>query len=295
MSTIKASLVKELRERTQLPMMDCKRALTETDGDIAKAEELLRKSGALAAAKKAGRETAEGRIAVYITDCGSKGGIVEVRCETAPVSNTEDFIEMCKKIANHVATTENLPASVEELMGQKLASDNAQTVKDILDEVINKIRENMQIARFERIEGGILGSYEHHNGQVASVIQLEGDSELAQNEQAKELSRDLCMHITAINPVALDRDQMDEKVVENEKAVIKAQTMEQAKGKPENIIEKIMTGKLNKWFNEQVLLEQPFVKDDKKTVKQFVDECSKSIGKPISIKSFLRFEVGGKN
>ncbi len=294
MGQITASMVKELRERTQLPMMECKKALTEADGDIEKAEEILRKSGALAAEKKAGRETAEGRVATAISSCGKKGVIVEIRCETAPVANTDDFIRMCKTIAEHLANIETLPETTEALMEQPLHSDSSKTIKDIINDVINKIRENMQIVRFQRLEGGMFGTYEHHNGQVASIVQLECEDSAADSEQVKELARDLCMHITAINPMALSREDMPADVVETEKEIIKKQTEEQAKGKPENIIEKIMQGKLNKWFNERVLLEQPFVKEDKKTVKQVIEECSKAVGQPIKVKAYLRYEVGGQ-
>ncbi len=295
MAQITASMVKELRERTQLPMMECKKALTEADGDIEKAEEILRKSGALAAEKKAGRETAEGRVATAISNCGKRGAVVEVRCETAPVANTEDFINMCKAIAEHIANVDALPENPDALMEQSLASDRSKTIRDLFNEVINKIRENMQVTRFARLEGGVFGTYEHHNGQVACIVQLECDEKLADNEQVQELARDLCMHITAINPMALSRDDMPKDVVETEKEIIRKQTEEQAKGKPANIIEKIMEGKLNKWFTERVLLEQPFVKEDKKSVKQVIEECSKAVGSPISIKAYLRYEVGGKS
>ncbi len=293
MAEISAGLVKELRERTQLPMMDCKKALAQADGDLAKAEEILRKSGALAAASKMGRETAEGRVATYVSDCGCCGAIVQVRCETAPVANNEFFVDMCKQIAKHVAGLDKMPATPEELVAQKLSYNPSQTVQDVMNDVINKIRENMQVTQYEKIAGGFIRSYEHHNGQVAVLVQMDVDPSVTNNEQVTQLAKDLCMHITAANPMAVDRDQMPADVVEKEKEIIKAQVQEQAKGKPESIIEKMMIGKVNKWYNERVLLEQPFVKDDKKTVKQVIDETSKAVGKPITVRKYLRFEVGG--
>jgi elongation factor Ts len=288
-------MVKELRERTQLPMMECKRALTETDGDIEKAEELLRKSGALAAAKKAGRETAEGRVSVYVSDCGCRGGIIQVLCETAPVANTEIFVDMCRQFARHVSQLETLPGNVEELLGQKLSFDDSTSVQDVMNNSVNKLRENMQIREFDKIAGGMIAMYEHHNGQVAVVMQLDVDESVRSDERVIQLAKDLCMHVTAVCPVAVDRDGVPAEMVEKEKEIIKAQVEQQSAGKPANIIEKMMMGKVSKWYNERVLLEQPFVKDDKQTVQQVIDAIAKEVGKPITVKKFLRYEVGGRD
>jgi len=293
MAEITAGLVKELRERTQLPMMDCKKALTEAGGDLAKAEDILRKSGALAAASKVGRETAEGRIATYVSDCGCRGAIVQVRCETAPVANNENFIDMCKKIAKHVGGLQTMPATPEELVAQKLTFDPSQTVQDIMNDVINKIRENMQVTQYAKLSGGYISNYEHHNGQVAVILQMDVDDSVKSDPRVAQLAKDVCMHITAINPVAIDRDGVPEESVKMAKEAIKGQVEKDSAGKPANIIEKMMIGKVNKWYNEQVLLEQPFVKDDKKSVKQVIDEVAKAVGKPITLRKYLRLEVGG--
>lgn len=293
MAEITAGLVKELRERTQLPMMECKKALTQADGDIAKAEDILRKSGAMAAASKAGRETAEGRVATFVSECGCAGGIIEVRCETAPVANNEIFVNMCKQIARHVAGLATLPDSADKLAGQPLAHDPTQTVKDTMDFAVNRLRENMQIARFARLSGGFISSYEHHNGQVAVLLEMDVDRSVKGDERVVQLAKDLCMQVTAANPMAVDRERVPASIVEKEKEVIKAQVEQQSEGKPAAIIEKMTIGKLNKWYNEHVLLEQPFVKEDKKTVKQVIDEVAKAVGKPITVKQYLRFEVGG--
>jgi elongation factor Ts len=293
MAEITASLVKELRERTQLPMMECKKALSAANGDIDKAEEALRKSGALAAAKKAGRETAEGRVATFVSDCGCCGGVVQVRCETAPVANTEIFIDLCKKIAQHVSGLDKLPENVEKLLAQTLNFDASSTVQDLMHNAINKLRENMQISQFNKLSGGLISSYDHHNGQVAVLLQMEVDDSIRNNEKVLQLAKDLCMHVTAVGPLAVDRSGVPADLVAKEKEIIKAQVEQQSKGKPENIIEKMTIGKLNKWYNDRVLLEQPFVKDDKKTVKQVIDEVAKEVGKPIVVKTYYRYEVGG--
>lgn len=292
MGQVSAALVKELRDRTQLPMMDCKRALQEAGGDPSKAEEALRKSGALAAAKKAGRETAEGRVAVHVSDDKTVAGIVEIRCETAPVASTDSFVTLCEKVACHVATSEPLADSPEVILAQTVPSEG-RTVQDLFNDVINKIRENMQVARFTRLTGEMIVSYQHHNGQVAVLVELGCEGNGAADESLLQLGRDLCMHVTAASPMALDRDGISADLVASEKEIIAAQVAEQGKNKPPEIVEKIVMGKLNKWYNERVLLEQPFVKDDKKSVKQVVAEFSKGSGQAVTIKRFLRYEVGG--
>jgi len=294
MPEIAASLVKQLRDKTSLPMMDCKKALQAADGDIAQAEEILRNSGALAAEKKAGRETAEGRIACVIGDCGTHAALVEIRCETAPVANTDDFIKLCSDIAKHVAISDTLAANVDQLLTQTLAHNSSQTVQQLLHDVVGRLRENMQIARFAKVaDAACLAAYEHHNGQVAVLLELDCPADAAKNPEIQNLGKDLCMQVAAVQPMAVDRQGVPVDVVEKQRQVIGAQVAEHAKGKPENIIEKILQGKLNKWFNERVLLEQPFVKDDKQSVGKVVEQASKSIGQPIKVVRFLRYEVGG--
>lgn len=293
MAQISAALVKQLRDKTQMPMMECKKALTEAQGDVKQAEEILRKSGAMAAASKAGRETAEGRIAAHALDGQQTVAMVEIRCETAPVANTDDFDTMCHEIARHVASSQEVAADVETLLDQPLAFEPSRTVRDLMNDTINKIRENMQIVRFIRLTGSMVASYEHHNGQVAATVQLTGDTQLQPDDDLTRFARDLCMHVAAVSPLALDRDSVPSDLVEAEQQVIQSQVAEQAANKPPAIVEKIVTGKLNKWYNERVLLEQPFVKDDKKSVSQFVSEFAKGYGKPVKIENYVRYEVGG--
>jgi len=288
MAEITAAMVKDLRERTQLPMMDCKKALQEAGGDMEKAEDALRKAGAVAAAKKAGRETAEGRVATFVSADGSKAGLVEIRCETAPVANTDGFMALCNAVAKQVATSATLASSVEELMAQK--TESGETVQDLFNALINQIRENMLVKRFARIDGATIATYEHHNGRVAVALQMAGP---VNDAKMIEFGRDVCMHITAIGPMALNRDEIAADVVAKEKEIIEAQVGEPAGGKPKEIIDKMVVGKLNKWYNERVLLEQPFVKDDKKSVQQAVEGFAKELGKPVSLTKYVRYEVGG--
>lgn len=274
MAEITAAMVKELREKTDLPMMDCKKALNETGGDMNAAIDLLRKKGAAAAEKKAGRETAEGRVAVHVDREKGVGAIAEVLCETAPTSNNPVFQEMVAKIARHAALSGT--TDPEAILDEKFVDDPGMTIRDIMTEVINKIRENMKINRLVRAEGR-LGHYVHHDGRVAVLLQVEGEGEDA-------VLADLCMHITAMMPRALDRQSIPAEDVAREKEIVREQII--ASGKPENLVEKISEGKMNRWFSERVLLEQPFVKDDKKSVGDVAKEAG------FKLTGFTRLKVG---
>lgn len=274
MPTISAQAVKSLRDRTGLPMMDCKKALVETSGDEDAAIELLRKKGADAAAKKVGRETMEGRIACFLAPDGS-AGIVELRCETAPVANSDDFRELAADLARQVAKGD-AASDVEGLLAQKFIRDTSQTLQDRIHDVQNRIRENMQITRFRRLESPT-AFYEHHNGRVGVVVQLSKASD-------SSLPTDVCMHIAAMRPLALTVDQLDPEAVAKEREILSEQA--RATGKPENVLQKIVDGRMGKFYSETVLLEQPFVKDDKKKV----GEVLKAAG--IEVCDFVRWEVG---
>lgn len=290
MAQITAAQVKELREKTDLPMMDCKKALVEADGDLAKAEDLLRKSGAATAAKKADRVTAEGRVGTYISDDGKTAGIVEMRCETAPVSNNDDFKALADMLANHAATIDPMPADVAGFAQTKLP--DGRTVQDAINDVIQKIRENMQVGSFGRVisQDGYVANYVHFNGQVGALVEYVCPSEIAGNEEVQALMRDICMQVVALDPEGTVRDDIDSALVEKEREIIAAQVA--AEKKPANIIEKIIEGKLDRWFSERVLVEQAFVKEDKKTVKQVVEELGKKLGGQIEVRSFVRMHVG---
>ena len=256
MSEIPAALVKQLRDRTLAPFGDCKKALIETGGDIDKAIDLLRKKNSAIQAKTGDRETAEGRIGVFVDAAKGLAGLVELRCESPPVTKSEHFIGLANDIARHVANT---PAKdVEELLTQPFVDGSGKTVFDRIGEVVGIIRENMKPAKFARFEG-TCGAYAHHDGSVGVVLEVEGGSN-------PELLRDICMHIVAKKPIALNREEVPAELVAKEREIAKEQAEEQGKGKPANIVEKIAEGKVNSWLKDIVLLEQPFVKDESKTV-----------------------------
>ena len=275
MSQVAAADVKKLRDRTNAPFKDCRAALIKTNGDLEKAVEELRLMNSAVRDKKGERETAEGRVGIFIDPDQKIGGILEMRCESAPSAKNELFVEMCEQLAKHVAL--NNPTSVEEFLGQKFSEDNSKTVQDRIDDVVGLIRENMKPARMKKLEG-LLGHYVHHDGTVGVLLQVEGDNA---NE---ELLNDVCMHVAAIRPAAATKDKVDPALIENEKKI----AIEQAKatGKPDNIVEKIAEGKLNSWYKENVLTEQPFVKDDSKTVGEHLK------GHGLTVVDFVCYKVG---
>jgi elongation factor Ts len=278
---ISAEDVKNLRDRTSAPMMTCKDALTRAGGDIEKAIDIIRKENAAIQVKKGHRETAEGRIAAFIDPAEKIGALVEVRCESAPVAKSEHFVRLANDIARHVALKG--AAMVEELLAQPFAGNPKQTVNDRIGEVVGLIQENMRVARFTKMTG-LLGSYTHHDGSLGVLFQVEGD------KADPQLLRDVSMHIVAKNPVAARREDVPADVIAKEKEIAQSQIAADPKNanKPPNIVAMIIEGKLKAWYAEHVLLEQPFVKDDTKTV----GDLFKSAGlKPVK---FVRYKVGEK-
>jgi elongation factor Ts len=280
MAEISAAAVKSLRDRTNQPMMDCKKALTEANGDVEKAIDILRSRGKGITVKREGKETAEGRVVAYVDNDKHIGTLVEVRTESAPVAKTTQFIELCNDLARHIA--ENPVTSVADLVKQPYFVDSKRTVQDRIDETVSLIREKMIVARFARLTGGLLGSYCHHDGTVGVLLQVEGD------KADPQLLRDICMHITATNPVSGSREEVPADVLQRERDVAIAQTREDPKmaGKPANIVEKAAEGKVSKWLEQNVLLDQPFVKDETKKI----GELLKAAG--LKYKKFVRFKVG---
>jgi elongation factor Ts len=261
-------------------MMECKAALSEAQGDMDKAIEILRKKLAGVIGSKAAREAAEGRIAVFIDPAQKAGAILEMRCESAPVAKSEQFVQLANDVAKQVALKE--PASVEALLAQPFVGDPKKTVADRTAEVVGLIRENMKPARFKRMKG-ILGSYTHHDGSVGVLVQVDG-----KDSADVELLKDICMHITARNPVAARREDIKPDVLEKEKEIARSQIAADPKNakKPANIIDMILEGKMKTWLAENVLLEQPFVKDDKKSV----GDVLKAAG--LNLVQFTRLKVG---
>ncbi|WP_339075092.1 translation elongation factor Ts [Teredinibacter turnerae] len=266
---VSASLVKELRERTGLGMMECKKALAETDGDIDAAIENLRKASGLKAAKKADRTAAEGVVASKVADDGSYGVLVEVNSET-------DFVA---RDAGFLAFVDSVVEKAFSAKAADVAAVNDEAMESTRQALVQKIGENIGIRRVSLIEadGGLVGAYVHSNNRIAVMVQLA-------NGGSVELAKDVAMHIAAVNPQVVNPEDMPEEVVNKEKDIIKAQP--DMEGKPEQIVEKMMTGRINKFLKENSLVEQPFVKDPEITVGALVKK------EGASVVSFSRFEVG---
>jgi elongation factor Ts len=274
---ISAADVMKLRERTGMQMMKCKAALTEANGDMDKAVEILRKSNKDAQNKVLDRVAGEGRIAIFIDPAAGIGAIVELRCETAPVAKSDLFVNLGNDLARQVALQP--PSSPEELLKQPYHVNPAHTVNDRIGEVVGLMREKIVVPRFTA-RTGQLGQYVHHDGSVGVLLSVEG------KQADPALLRDICMHITARNPVAALREHVAQDTVTKEMEIARAQAAEQGKGKPANIIEKIAEGKLRTWFQENVLAEQPFVKDDSKTIGQLLQTAG------LKLIGFIRYKVG---
>ena len=272
---VTASLVKELREKTGAGMMDCKKVLTETDGDMEKAIELLRERGIAKAAKKSGRVAAEGLVEAYISEDGKVGAIVEVNSETDFVGKNEEFKTFVKNVAKQVV--EKNPKDVEELLNQEATFEAGKTVNEALVGKIATIGENLTIRRFARFESkGLLESYIHGDGKIAVLINMaKGD---------KEVAKDLCMQIAAARPEYLNEQSVPAERVEKEKEILKVQTMNE--GKPEAIAEKIVQGRIRKFFEEICLVDQVFVKDSNMKVSELLKQ------KDAEVVEFARFEKG---
>jgi elongation factor Ts len=263
MAEITAGMVRELREKTDAPMMECKKALTEAGGDLEKAEEILRIKLGNKASKAASRIAAEGVVAAHISTDGRLGALVEVNCETDFVAKNDDFLAFTAALARLVA--EQKPADVAALSG--LALDGV-TVDERRKALVGKIGENLSIRRFERIEAqGRLASYIHGGAKIGVLVDLVGGDEA--------LGRDLAMHVAASKPVALSREQVSAELIQKERDIAAAKAAES--GKPANIVEKMVEGSVQKFLKEVTLLGQPFVKDDKQTVEQLLKSASASV------------------
>ena len=287
MANITAALVKELRERTQAGMMDCKKALMENDGDMDKAIDWLREKGLAQAAKKAGRIAAEGAVVQYITECGKVGAVVEVNCETDFVAKTDNFMNFANSVAKHVALAN--PADIESLNSQKFVDDETKTIEDLISEATVAIGEKISVRRFARYEtNGLVSSYIHMGGKVGVLVEVA--TEAGDNEAVKELAHDICLQIAAAKPEAVRREEVNAENLEKEREIYRAKALES--GKPEKIVDKIVDGQIEKYYKDVCLLEQVFVKDADKTVKGLVAEVSKAVGAPIDVIRYARFERG---
>jgi elongation factor Ts len=277
---VNAGDVMKLRARTGLPMMKCKAALIEAGGDMEKAVELLRKQNKEARDKLDARETTEGRVGIFIDPAAKLGGIIELRCESAPVAKNEMFVKLANDLARQVAQKGAAP-TVADFLGQPTVGEPGKTVNDRIGEVVGLMRENVKPARMARLEG-TLGQYVHHDGTVGVLLQVKGD------KAEPQLLRDVCMHITARNPSAGRREDVPAETVAKEKEIAKAQiaTDPKNKNKPANILDMIIEGKMKTWYAENVLVDQPFVKDDTKTVGQLLQSAG------LKLVRFVRYRVG---
>ena len=272
---VTASLVKELREKTGAGMMDCKKVLTETDGDMEKAIELLRERGIAKAAKKSGRVAAEGLVEAVVSEDGKSGAVIEVNSETDFVAKNEEFKTFVENVANQVLKTN--PKDVEELLAQPAMFEEGKTVQEALVGKIATIGENLSIRRFARFESeGLVEKYIHGDGKIAVLVNMKSGD--------KEVAKDVCMQIAAARPEYLNEASVPAERLEKEKEILKAQTMNE--GKPEAIAEKIVLGRIGKFYSEICLVDQEFVKDPSKKVSQLLKEHNAEVAE------FARFEKG---
>ena len=284
MAGISASDVKALRDSTGAGMMDCKRALTDADGSVDKAMELLRERGLAKAGKRAGRETSEGAVVFSLS--GGKGAIIELGCETDFVAKTPDFQALANGLAESIAAA-GVGSDVD---AASKAAFGDGTVDDAIKAAGAKMGENVQLKRVGSVDvDGLCGAYVHGNGKLGVLVALETS---ASGDSVATVARDIAMHVAAHDPtpLAIDRDGVAPEIVEKERSFLTKEAIDS--GKPENVVEKMVDGRINKFFAENCLLEQGFVKDPDKNVRKVVAEASEAAGSEIKVASFVRFKLG---
>lgn len=290
---VTAAMVKELREMTGAGMMDCKKALAATDGDMDKAVEFLREKGLAGAEKKAGRIAAEGIVVTALTEDGKKAVAVEVNAETDFVAKNEKFQNYAADVADQALKTE--AKDMEAFLAEKWAKDPSLTVKEALSTQISIIGENMNIRRFQQMEeaNGFITSYIHAGGKIGVLVDVETD---VVNDAVKEMAKNIAMQAAALKPMYTDRSQISEDFIEHEKAILMAQIQNDPKeaSKPEKVIAGMIQGRINKELKEICLMDQVYVKaeDGKQSVSQYVAQVAKANGAKIAVKGFVRFETG---
>ena len=290
---ITASQVKELRELTGAGMMDCKKALTNTDGDMDAAVEWLRENGLAKAAKKSGRIAAEGMVAVDVSEDGKSASIVEVNSETDFVAKNEVFQQYVKEVAALAMVTS--AANVDAFLAERWAAEAGQTVEEKLKAMIAKIGENMNIRRFKQVEeqNGFVSSYIHAEGKIGVLVDVETD---VVNDEIKEMAKNVAMQVAALNPKYVDRSEISEEYIAHEKEILMAQIQNDPKEsqKPAKVIEGMITGRIKKELKEICLLDQTYVKaeDGKQSVAKYVEQVAKENGAKITVKGFVRYETG---
>lgn len=272
---ITAAAVKELRQKTGLPLMDCKKALTECDGDQEAAIQWLRERGLKVMGGRSDRETAFGRFGLYTGVGKAAGAMVELKCESDPVAKNEEFIQLANDLAEQLATGSGA-SSADELLSQPSPSKEGMTLAEQRDELMNRIREVFNVGRMQRIDSGT-GGYSHNSGTIAGVLIGVGGG-------TDDAAKDVCMHIAAMSPAALNIEALDPAEVEKERGILREAAL--GEGKPENIVDKMVEGRLRNFYAERVLLEQPFVKEQKQTVGQYAKESG------LEIEEFVHWVLG---
>jgi elongation factor Ts len=291
MAEITVGLIKTLRDKTNAGMMDCKAALTEAGGDLAEAETILRKMGIADADKKASRTTKEGVIAAHIDSDAKTGVLIDVNCETDFVAKNEIFRTFVDGLLNHVSTSETVD-TIEALLAQPYVGSPDITVDEVIKAKVGELGENMAMPRFAKyavVGEGVIASYIHMQGKVGVLIEVNcQNAATTANETFRELVKDLTLHIAAAHPVCLTRDEVPADKIESERAIY----LDQVKGKPENIIDKIVAGKLDKYLGTICLLEQGFIKDPDQTIGDLLKAKGGELGDEITISRFTRYAVG---
>jgi elongation factor Ts len=282
---ITAELVKTLRDKTDAGMMDCKKALKETGGDLEAAVAYLRQKGLAVAAKRAGRAATEGAIWAHLSPDQKSGVLLEVNCETDFVAKTDSFVELGSRLAEQLAAA--ALNTVEELLAEPAPHLAGLTVTDYVNDVIAKTGEKCEIRRFVRYQGDLVAAYIHFGGKIGVLVELSGAGAVP---DAVAAAKDVAMQIAAANPLAVSREEVNPEAVLKEKAIFEAQARES--GKPDNIIEKMVTGRVEKFFKEVCLLQQAFVKNPEQTVAQYLKEVGGRLGKDLKVKRFTRYQVG---
>jgi len=288
MVEISASMVAKLRQMTGQGMMDCKRALQEAHGDMEQATTILRKKGLATLARRAERQTSEGIVVSKTSEDGKTAAMATLCCETDFVAKNDEFVAAAKALADYA-----IACTTDEGIENILDTDiEGRKFTDILAETASKIGEKIQVGDFAKykLDGpGLIATYIHFNEKVGAMVEIEtSDEKTAQADALKQTATDIAMHITATKPLALDKDSVDSEIIQREKAIF----AEQVKDKPANIIDKIIEGKMKKFYTENCLLQQRFVKDDSKSVEQVLAEAAGQAGGEAKIKRFVRFEVG---
>ena len=280
MAEITAGAVMALREKTGLPMMECKKALQECGGNTEQAVEWLRKQGVKTQSMRADRETSCGRLAVYTDPVKGVGTIIEFKCESPPVAGSPDFKDLCNDIAKTLALGPGA-ATPDALLSQKSQTHPDKTLAELKDDLFNRMREVFELSRIKRIDAAC-GGYAHHDGSKAAIVEISGNTSAA---NVAEVAKDIAMHVVALAPQAIRKEDLDPSVVDKEREILSEAARKE--GKPENIIAKMIEGRLRNFFSQCVLLEQPFVKDDKQTVGQLAK------GAGLEVKSVANWKLGG--